>query len=272
MSAEAITTDREVEEEEGEGPSESIKIFKDAGFCRREKRKLAKKLKRKHIRKEIALKVREEEEARSNDDEEQRRLLLKEKEEAEMIERQRKEFEEQEKLWMERAAKKAQEEEEESQRKLLQEESCRHQAERENELKEDDDEWEYEEGTAEVIFQGNEIIVKKKRVKVAKRRADNQQACIETLKQDASRPTSNPLPPKSEAYGSYKINILMFDSVQGRTCLHYAAYYGHSDCLQAILDAAHSSPVADSWGFVRFVNVRDGNGAKKFGMSAPTGV
>ncbi|KAF5202085.1 Splicing factor u2af subunit-like protein [Thalictrum thalictroides] len=118
---------------------------------------------------------------------------------------------------MERAAKKAQEEEEESQRKLLQEESCRHQAERENELKEDDDEWEYEEGTAEVIFQGNEIIVKKKRVKVAKRRADNQQACIE----DASRPTSNPLPPQSEAYGSYRNTSVsdhqVFESVSQQT-------------------------------------------------------
>lgn len=41
--------------------------------------------------------------------------------------------------------------------------------------------------------------------------------------------------------------VLMFDSMHGRTCLHYAAYYGHSDCLQAILSAAHSNPVADSW-------------------------
>lgn len=41
--------------------------------------------------------------------------------------------------------------------------------------------------------------------------------------------------------------ILMFDSVRGRTCLHYAAYYGHVDCLNTILSAAHSSPVADSW-------------------------
>lgn len=39
----------------------------------------------------------------------------------------------------------------------------------------------------------------------------------------------------------------MFDSLQGRTCLHYAAYYGHFDCLQALLSAAHSSPLADSW-------------------------
>ena len=41
--------------------------------------------------------------------------------------------------------------------------------------------------------------------------------------------------------------VLMFDSLQGRTCLHYAAYYGHFDCLQALLSAAHSSSLADSW-------------------------
>ena len=41
--------------------------------------------------------------------------------------------------------------------------------------------------------------------------------------------------------------ILMFDSRHGRTCLHYAAYYGHSDCLHAILSAAHSTPIAVSW-------------------------
>ena len=40
--------------------------------------------------------------------------------------------------------------------------------------------------------------------------------------------------------------ILMFDSIRRRTCLHYAAYYGHIDCLKAILSAAHSTPVADS--------------------------
>lgn len=39
----------------------------------------------------------------------------------------------------------------------------------------------------------------------------------------------------------------MFDSVNGRTCLHYAAYYGHSDCLQAILSASREAQVAASW-------------------------
>ncbi|XP_060972936.1 putative E3 ubiquitin-protein ligase XBAT31 isoform X2 [Cannabis sativa] len=42
-------------------------------------------------------------------------------------------------------------------------------------------------------------------------------------------------------------NLLMFDSLNGRTCLHYVAYYGHSDCLQALLSSSHSSPVAISW-------------------------
>lgn len=56
-------------------------------------------------------------------------------------------------------------------------------------------------------------------------------------------------------------NVLMFDTVNGRTCLHYAAYYGHFSCLKAILSSAQSSHVAASWGFVRFVNVRDGKGA-----------
>lgn len=39
----------------------------------------------------------------------------------------------------------------------------------------------------------------------------------------------------------------MFDTVNGRTCLHYAAYYGHFSCLQAILSSAQSSSVAASW-------------------------
>ncbi|CAH9108805.1 unnamed protein product [Cuscuta epithymum] len=56
-------------------------------------------------------------------------------------------------------------------------------------------------------------------------------------------------------------NILKFDSLHGRTCLHYAAYYGHSDCLETILSAARTSHVSVSWGFARFVNVRDGKGA-----------
>ncbi|KAK4376024.1 hypothetical protein RND71_006701 [Anisodus tanguticus] len=63
-------------------------------------------------------------------------------------------------------------------------------------------------------------------------------------------------------------NILMFDSLNGRTCLHYAAYYGHSDCLKAILSAARTSHVASSWGYARFVNVKDGKGATPLHLAA----
>ncbi|KAI9112302.1 hypothetical protein K1719_016825 [Acacia pycnantha] len=63
-------------------------------------------------------------------------------------------------------------------------------------------------------------------------------------------------------------NMLMFDSLRGRTCLHHAAYFGHLDCLKAILSAARSSPIANSWGFARFVNLRDRNGATPLHLAA----
>ncbi|CAN6295599.1 unnamed protein product [Urochloa humidicola] len=66
-------------------------------------------------------------------------------------------------------------------------------------------------------------------------------------------------------------NIVMFDSSHGRTCLHYAAYYGHADCLRTILSAAKSAPVSESWGFARFVNVRDDAGATPLHLAARQG-
>ncbi|KAK9727249.1 hypothetical protein RND81_05G268400 [Saponaria officinalis] len=66
-------------------------------------------------------------------------------------------------------------------------------------------------------------------------------------------------------------NILMFDSLRGRTCLHYAAYNGYSNCLHAILSSARTSHVALSWGFARFVNIRDGKGATPLHLAARQG-
>ncbi|GAV69473.1 Ank domain-containing protein/Ank_2 domain-containing protein/Ank_4 domain-containing protein/zf-C3HC4_3 domain-containing protein [Cephalotus follicularis] len=65
--------------------------------------------------------------------------------------------------------------------------------------------------------------------------------------------------------------IIMFDSLNGRTCLHLAADNGHSDCLHALLSAAHTSPVADSWGFARFVNIRDESGSTPLHLAARQG-
>ncbi|KAJ0575588.1 putative ankyrin repeat-containing domain-containing protein [Helianthus annuus] len=53
------------------------------------------------------------------------------------------------------------------------------------------------------------------------------------------------------------------------TCLHYAAYYGHSDCLETILFAARTSHVAAFLvGFSRFVNIRDGKGETPLHLAA----
>lgn len=169
---------------------------------RKAKRKEKKKLKRKQARREIAEKEREEEERRLNDPEEQRRLKEMEEEEKERMERERKAFEERERQWMEVMERKRKEEEEER-RKVLEEKeeevNTLLQDGKENGCDEDDD-WEYiEEGPAEIIWQENEIIVRKKKVRVPKKIADRQ-----GTKEDVDRPTSNPLPPQSEAFTEYQ--------------------------------------------------------------------
>ncbi|KAG9457060.1 hypothetical protein H6P81_001568 [Aristolochia fimbriata] len=161
---------------------------------RKEKRKVAKKLKRKEVRKQTAVKAIEEEEARLNDPEEQNRIRLKEQEEAAARERELREFEERERALLEAAAKRKQEEDE---RKKILETSTIDQ-EGENERDEDNSEEHAQEGPTEIIWQGNEIIVRKKRVKAIENLADSQ-----PNKEDEDRPTSNPLPPQSAAFAAY---------------------------------------------------------------------
>ncbi|KAB1208618.1 Zinc finger CCCH domain-containing protein 5 [Morella rubra] len=187
--------------ENAEGTIKTVYLLEE--MSRKEKRKAKKKMKRKQMRKDMAEKEREEDEARLNDPEEQRRLRMIEEEEKERVERERKEFEERERAWieaMERKRKEEEEKEEEERRKaLVEEESNRLQVENVDELNEGDH-WEYvEEGPAEIIWQGNEIIVKKKRIRVPKKDAKQQSSG-----ENAERPTSNPLPPQSEAYADYK--------------------------------------------------------------------
>lgn len=164
-----------------------------ASQSRKERRKMKKKEKRKHMRKELAMKEREDEEAKKNDPDEQRMIQLEEENEKERMERERKEFEEAERIFLEtlEAKKKAEEEE--------MKESIPSQEQVQKEDVNEDDDWEFvEEGPPEIIWQGNEIIVKKKKVKV--RRKDINQS-IE--RKDDERPTSNPLPPQSEAFADY---------------------------------------------------------------------
>lgn len=158
-----------------------------------------KKDKRKQIRKELAEKARAEEEARMNDPEEQQKIQLEEEREKERLERERKEFEERERIFLEELERKKMEEEEEERRNVVERE-LKLKQEGVEEGSNEDDEWEYvEEGPPEIIWQGNEIIVKKNKVRVKKKDANQH---IE--KEDPNRPTSNPLPPQSEAYAAYK--------------------------------------------------------------------
>ncbi|XP_031738076.1 zinc finger CCCH domain-containing protein 5 isoform X3 [Cucumis sativus] len=181
---------------------EEVKPCSVENLCRKEKRKALKKIKRKQLRKELALKRLQEEEVRLNDPEEQRRIQLMELEEEERSERERKLFEERERAWMEamelKKKKMAEEEEEEQQRRALEEESTPREAENENEFNEEDG-WEYIEGPAEIIWKGEEIILKKKLIKVPKKSVEPEKSF-----EDAHRPTSNPLPPQSEAFTDYK--------------------------------------------------------------------
>ncbi|KAJ3696751.1 hypothetical protein LUZ61_000456 [Rhynchospora tenuis] len=171
-------------------------------MSRKEKRKVMKKLKRKQVRREMAIREKEEEEARLNDPEEQLRLKRLEEEERERAEKERRLFEERERQWIEANKRRKEEEEEaERQKKLLEEANgdAKNREDNLEELEEDDGEWEYiESGPAEIIWKGNEIIVKKKTIKVPKSNAQK-----EPKREEADRPTSNPLPPQSEAFSSH---------------------------------------------------------------------
>ncbi|KAL6178925.1 hypothetical protein ACLB2K_050442 [Fragaria x ananassa] len=161
-------------------------------MSRKEKRKGIKKMKRKQARKDIALKQLQEQEEEDPQD-----LILIEQEEAKRSEAVRLIFEDRERAWLQAMEMRNKKQQEELGIKALEEEQ---QIENANEDG-DDDEWEYvEEGPAEIVYKGNEITIKKKRVKVPKRNKVQQE--------DSHRPTSNPLPPQSQAFDDHKNSSL----------------------------------------------------------------
>ncbi|CAH8340158.1 unnamed protein product [Eruca vesicaria subsp. sativa] len=189
-------------EEEGErleGAMGALEESKEkaAEMSRKEKRKAMKKSKRKQIRKEIASKEREEAEAKLNDPEEQEKLKAIEEEEERKREKELREFEESERAWREAMEIKRKKEEEEERRWKELEEERKLEASRDDE---EDGDYEYiEEGPPEIIFKGNEIILRKNKVRVLKK---------SVVKVDGNeigdRPTSNPLPPGTEALSKYQ--------------------------------------------------------------------
>ncbi|GER29244.1 RGH3 splicing factor [Striga asiatica] len=206
MTEQLITTGEMEDDEVAEANNNDTNTNTAVARCkvagRKERRKAAKKEKRKKKRKELAEKARQEEEARLNDPEEQLWLLAEEEKEKARVERERREFEERERKILEEWERKRAED-----RRAEDERGMRAEKERQfngNQIGHENDEeengWEYvEEGPPEIIWQGNEIIVKKKRVRVKRKDTDHQIA-----KEDPNRPTSNPLPPQSEVFADYK--------------------------------------------------------------------
>lgn len=145
-----------------------------------------KKMKRKQSRKEAAERERLEEEARLNDPEEQRRIQFIEQQEAQRMERDRILFEEKEKALMDIIIHKQQQQQQEQEQQYNNEE-----AEEEEDHHEHEYEYVDEEGPPEIIWQGNEIIFKKKKLRVRVTHTQNPN-------QD-NTPTSNPLPPESQS-------------------------------------------------------------------------
>ncbi|CAN8294454.1 unnamed protein product [Cochlearia groenlandica] len=201
--------DKQREKGEGERHEESEIRKESAEMSRKEKRKAMKKLKRKQMRKEIAAKEREETEAKLNDPAEQERLKAVEEEEARIREKEIKDFEDSERAWREAMEIKKKKEEEEEAKREEEDKRCKDLEElRKLEAcggddecdKEDDGEYEYiEEGPPEIIFQGNEIILRKKKVRVLKKPVA-QRFVLKVV----DRPTSNPLPPGTEVFPNYQ--------------------------------------------------------------------
>ncbi|KAL9321542.1 hypothetical protein ACSQ67_013381 [Phaseolus vulgaris] len=137
-----------------------------------------KKVRRMIQKKKAAERERREEEDRLNDPEEQRRIQLLEQEEADRMQRDTILFQEREKAFMDIIITRQQQEQQQQERE---------EEEEQEQNIDQDHEFEYEDGPPEIIWQGNEIIFKKKQLRVR----------VTDTHHDHNRPTSNPLPPES---------------------------------------------------------------------------
>ncbi|KAH9603113.1 hypothetical protein KSS87_002687 [Heliosperma pusillum] len=163
-----------------------------ATMSRKEKRKLLKKMKRKQFRRDTAIREREITETMANDPEIAAKLRQLEEEEAEIMERDR----------LTEAVPPTQGMDSVKFYFASVNDGDEHEGN-------EGEDWEYvEEGPAEIIWKGNEIIVKKKKVKVPKK-----VPTLEKENQDSERPISNPLAPQSEAFEDYKSAQEVLDSV-----------------------------------------------------------
>ncbi|MCO5594677.1 hypothetical protein L7F22_048710 [Adiantum nelumboides] len=143
-----------------------------AVLSRKEKRKGRKKAKRSEKRQQSAEQARQEDALRLNDP-------LVQEQEARALDQARIDHEIQERLWIQRE-------------KEAQEVADRKRQEAEAAAEEDANAWDYvEEGPAEIIWEGNEIIVRKQKVKVPKSRLEKVDST------EDGRPVSNPLLPEN---------------------------------------------------------------------------
>eukprot|EP00897_Mesotaenium_endlicherianum_P001199 jgi/Mesen1/1107/ME000123S00280 len=63
----------------------------------------------------------------------------------------------------------------------------------------------------------------------------------------------------------------MFDFANGRTCLHYAAAGGFHGCLEKVLEGARLAALTATWGFRRFINLKDRRGTTALHLAARSG-
>jgi len=131
-------------------------------------------------------------------------MQLLEQEDAERMQRDTILFQEREKAFMDMIITRQEQEQQQQQQEREQEQSIDH-----------DHEFEYvvqEDGPPEIIWQGNEIIFKKKQLRV--RVSDTHNHDNHSQHHDHNRPTSNPLPPESESESESRTQTLQYVAQQ----------------------------------------------------------